>query len=1201
VAYNQSCDNACIPLIQNINLQLTEINEEEPIPLVDAFREDYVSPWIATINSAHLAYVNGSIPCDLGDYSYDINNLPFNCLFSRWTPNANNNRGYLEEVAQEVDFIVDDSYSYCINIDVNSLNCEENSSDGRIVVRTGDDNSVQQFFYESVPLNLPGIGTDPVGEFVVPAQGESSFSMTFFPQLNNSHLRIANAKDTPGRSFVSIEEAKVTCETTSIIDIDVTQIGEEVSFEAVNSSPFAYTSYGWTFGDGNSGGSANPSHVYDEPGEYEVCVNIFDENKCCGSFCKDIMVSISPSCPMDEETIFIDATNPMTNSFSDFVSMGMYQSGGTLMGKDIVVKGAFTLDEKFTFNNCNFYFEAGAELIIDAPGLVLMIESNFQGCTHMWKGITLSGQNLDNHFWMTGGSISDAYAGIEILDNAKLFAYGIEFNKNYMGLFSAPTISMKSYRGSPIFGCKFTSNGVMLPQYDAQPMWAPRTFAGAYISDLSYFSFLDVSSFVSADIVKNSFENISNGVIFKNVNLEIHGNEFKNIQESGTSFSIKGSECNTLSIKRNLFLNSSAPISLSNSLSSRISINTNSFLENSGANENGDTKIRLFSIHSSEIEIDNNVLFAELKNGSAISISECNSLSGVKITNNVLDNLEGIFLISLSNVHKVLGAEGIIVDNMVDPNSNFVNVHTGIRLSDTHNFVVSSNIMKNFKEATPPYSFINSTNNLIEGNVSILNSSSLNKSSFYISNSPGNIYCCNEANNGAYGFQFRGESGDSELRSSIINDTRIGLYLNNAAIGDQNLFGNFWENENGLTTARYSAPLGSTDSYEASLFTVNPSQPGTRPISVNPTEWFDNQLGEAKLCTENNTDDTCGSDNWDGFNFVSPLPDGDPCELFKNELIELVGPKVYWHFQNQNDWVFYTYVFNNYQEIPLEYWSDCFPIPEKEINVKTVAEYYHVDKSYKEAYKPTDIEADQIRTIQIRLSNDLNEINELFAYIESNEDYQNVNEEILILENRIKVANNEIQNINSVIKQRGISQLQDLTNQISNLPSDFYFLDEQKFIMSIKVQIALNELQSVTTSQWNEIDRISNECELEYGNTVFEAQSLMNLIGVINFDNESKCELVETQKRDEDVVKKTFNVYPNPSNGIFTVLIPDEVPLAAEVKIYDVNGVQVFNNTITSQLARFEIDISGNKSGVYYLEIIDIDRSIYRKKLVFIK
>jgi PKD repeat protein len=231
---------------------------------------------------------------------------------------------------------------------VRSLSCEAQPGDGRLIVRTGDGQSITDFFYETVPLdplNLPGNNTEVIGEIIVPAQGAVSISTIFTPNIDNTFLRIANATETPGRSFMTIDQAKVTCETSAIEDIIITQVGATVNFEAVNSSPFAFTAHGWDFGDGNStGGAAIQSHIYDQPGDYTVCLNIFDINKCCGELCKTFTVNPPPNCPVDEETIFIDAD--VTSNFSDLVAMGIYSNGGSITEKDIVIKGAFTLDVK---------------------------------------------------------------------------------------------------------------------------------------------------------------------------------------------------------------------------------------------------------------------------------------------------------------------------------------------------------------------------------------------------------------------------------------------------------------------------------------------------------------------------------------------------------------------------------------------------------------------------------------------------------------------------------------------------------------------------------------------------------------------------------------------------------------------------------------------------------------------------------------
>ena len=60
--------------------------------------------------------------------------------------------------------------------------------------------------------------------------------------------------------------------------------------------PEADTYYFWTFGDGNESDEPNPTHVYDEVGNYEVCltVTLMDGNmlECTATYCDTLMIDM---------------------------------------------------------------------------------------------------------------------------------------------------------------------------------------------------------------------------------------------------------------------------------------------------------------------------------------------------------------------------------------------------------------------------------------------------------------------------------------------------------------------------------------------------------------------------------------------------------------------------------------------------------------------------------------------------------------------------------------------------------------------------------------------------------------------------------------------------------------------------------------------------------------------------------------------
>ena len=70
------------------------------------------------------------------------------------------------------------------------------------------------------------------------------------------------------------------------------QVGNtlEVDFSNTSTSENDIISFSWNFGDGSTGDGANPSHTYDEPGTYVVCLIIHDSEGCVSDVCHEVHV-----------------------------------------------------------------------------------------------------------------------------------------------------------------------------------------------------------------------------------------------------------------------------------------------------------------------------------------------------------------------------------------------------------------------------------------------------------------------------------------------------------------------------------------------------------------------------------------------------------------------------------------------------------------------------------------------------------------------------------------------------------------------------------------------------------------------------------------------------------------------------------------------------------------------------------------------
>ncbi|MFN0201960.1 MAG: PKD domain-containing protein [Bacteroidia bacterium] len=85
-----------------------------------------------------------------------------------------------------------------------------------------------------------------------------------------------------------------TANFSSTPDIDSVLMLPDATFAFANASNFA-TSWLWYFGDGTSSTEQNPTHVYQEPGDYEVSLQVQSEAGCVASISKQSFKVIAPN------------------------------------------------------------------------------------------------------------------------------------------------------------------------------------------------------------------------------------------------------------------------------------------------------------------------------------------------------------------------------------------------------------------------------------------------------------------------------------------------------------------------------------------------------------------------------------------------------------------------------------------------------------------------------------------------------------------------------------------------------------------------------------------------------------------------------------------------------------------------------------------------------------------------------------------
>ena len=119
--------------------------------------------------------------------------------------------------------------------------------------------------------------------------------------------------------------------------------------------------------------------------------------------------------------------------------------------------------------------------------------------------------------------------------------------------------------------------------------------------------------------------------------------------------------------------------------------------------------------------------------------------------------------------------------------------------------------------------------------------------------------------------------------------------------------------------------------------------------------------------------------------------------------------------------------------------------------------------------------------------------------------------------------------------------------------------------------------------------------------TATESGSYQVLIDVNGCVNESICETVEVSTSDliENFVDFNFSVFPNPSNGIFTIALVGMNKTQVELSVMDVSGKIVYAQLFSSNSSKMNIpmNISNTEEGVYFVRI-SAGKSITKRVVV---
>ncbi len=142
-----------------------------------------------------------------------------------------------------------------------------------------------------------------------------------------------------------------------------------------------------------------------------------------------------------------------------------------------------------------------------------------------------------------------------------------------------------------------------------------------------------------------------------------------------------------------------------------------------------------------------------------------------------------------------------------------------------------------------------------------------------------------------------------------------------------------------------------------------------------------------------------------------------------------------------------------------------------------------------------------------------------------------------------------------------------------------------------------NGISSISPSPWEDTRSVAYMCPDTAGQAVFEAQSLLVLIGeYVDSENECSTVIPRSEKMQD---QREIKVFPNPGSGIFTFDLGKNSQISS-ISLFNVDGLEVAKlNTNGHEILRF--NTSELQPGVYFFTCKKDEEALQSGKLLIIR
>lgn len=807
--------------------------------------------------------------------------------------------------------------------------------------------------------------------------------------------------------------------------------------------------------------------------------------------------AITCDCPFQN---VINVSGAYTNWSSVVQSNSLHP--GTLSDYEIRVDGTLNIDVDYNFSNCKFLFGEDDVLSLGAGKYILFQNTIFNSCDEKWQGISM---------------LSTAYAGFVdcTVKNANIGISSI--------LSSSSTVSLSNNRFM-LCNIGLSIRGELNIRAFDNNLFLGGDIGVTATSSTSYLN-LSASSLEEANI----FNYVNIGIELDRASAYIENNEFHFTERA---------------------------ISLNESFGTKVKNNTIGYRQSGVDVKN--------SIH---VDIwDNTIGSTHQLRGYAVEITSCthSTVNGNTIESSNL----GIRLLGCRDVH--------IVNNDIQIAANNFKNSGGISASASWNTYIMNQDKISVENGIFGIESLMSGANAIEGNIVELNpqnwlasaagirilgtdNSSLYKnealvkglsSGINLTNAMHNEIDCNELT----AFVALRVGNNSDIQNIQTNVLDGGGYLDlliRSQIGIQNHTGNFFLGGNA-----YAEDLSQLE-IENSRFFVNSSYTNHLPDIVDPTEWFDDEIGIPITCPGQNP----------------------PVFEYFIDSIEVCN---YWeHLKDvkQANYASFHIQFLQFKTLVKTQFAGILPtcILSDTIYTQTCG----IDDL-------SDIRSDLLHVndipenLMVDIIDYASDIEGLLDSLKSLSPGDSL--ERLGINSLLTATMINVESVQDSIKDLRLGKLDSIQDACLTIScTDTLTLAWKDIVMITTEHLKGNEIDS---SQQDMLKEYSSFCPEIWGDMIYLARSVTMTFDTASYEVNDHClESLPQLPEMTDTVQSAvyeYTAYPNPGNGTFTFRQPE--PRETRLFMTDSYGRTVWQGETDHELSSFSVQVP---SGIYLLFIID--------------